>query len=303
MSKKIIAILGISFLLLLFHSNKIHAAEIPFEQSDIYSPSCKIKNNDIAGIQIALKKLGLFKGVVNGLYDNQTSKSVISFQAKEKLPTTGVFDNNTRSKLVSLYEGEFKKDGVSPKGTVSLLINLDEKLLFVYENGKVFTVFPVAVGRNNASPIGEWKVVDKSWGPGGAYGSRWMGLSCNWAGYGIHGTNQPSSIGGAHIRGCIRMHNNHVAELFEWVKVGTSVKIIGTPYSPYYEERVQVGPGSRGSEVVLIQQKLRELGYFKEEVNGDFRDATTKSLKQFQKDHGFEANGLVTADIYAALGL
>jgi N-acetyl-anhydromuramyl-L-alanine amidase AmpD len=130
-----------------------------------------------------------------------------------------------------------------------------------------------------------------------------MALSCKWAPYGIHGTDQPWSIGGAHSHGCIRMHNHDVAEIFDWIKIGTPVDIVGTPYSAYYEEREQVGLGSRGSTVVLVQQQLRELGYYKGTVDGEFREETRKSLIKFQKDHGFEPDGIVSTDIYPAIGL
>jgi len=50
-----------------------------------------------------------------------------------------------------------------------------------------------------------------------------MGLSAK--GYGIHGTNQPSSIGKAASTGCIRMGQSDLEELFERVSVGDAVEI------------------------------------------------------------------------------
>jgi lipoprotein-anchoring transpeptidase ErfK/SrfK len=44
--------------------------------------------------------------------------------------------------------------------------------------------------------------------------------------YRIHGTNQPRSIGHALSNGCVRMLNDHVAELYERVPVGTFVVIL-----------------------------------------------------------------------------
>ena len=46
-----------------------------------------------------------------------------------------------------------------------------------------------------------------------------MGLSAK--GYGIHGTNVPSSIGKAASHGCVRMRRQDLEELFEMVMVGT----------------------------------------------------------------------------------
>ena len=41
--------------------------------------------------------------------------------------------------------------------------------------------------------------------------------------YAIHGTNDPSSIGGFVSYGCIRMHNQDITDLFDRVSVGTPV--------------------------------------------------------------------------------
>ena len=55
-------------------------------------------------------------------------------------------------------------------------------------------------------------------------GARWMGLSI--AGYGIHGTNDPTSIGKHITKGCVRMKNEEVEELYAIVPSGTEVTIV-----------------------------------------------------------------------------
>ena len=55
-------------------------------------------------------------------------------------------------------------------------------------------------------------------------GSRWMGLSI--AGYGIHGTKDDSSIGNHITKGCVRMRNTDIEELYAVVPRGTEVIII-----------------------------------------------------------------------------
>jgi hypothetical protein len=44
-------------------------------------------------------------------------------------------------------------------------------------------------------------------------------------GYGIHGTNNPASIGQAVSHGCIRLRNEDVTQLYHMVTVGTPVFI------------------------------------------------------------------------------
>jgi lipoprotein-anchoring transpeptidase ErfK/SrfK len=54
-------------------------------------------------------------------------------------------------------------------------------------------------------------------------GTRWIGLSQK--GYGIHGTDQPKSIGFAKSHGCIRLRNEDVERLFERVRTGDVVEL------------------------------------------------------------------------------
>jgi lipoprotein-anchoring transpeptidase ErfK/SrfK len=56
-------------------------------------------------------------------------------------------------------------------------------------------------------------------------GTRWLGLSQK--GYGIHGTNAPSSVGHAASHGCIRLRNRDVERLFAMLRVGDTVVIRG----------------------------------------------------------------------------
>ena len=74
------------------------------------------------------------------------------------------------------------------------------------------------------TPTGTFTIINRAVEPGGPFGARWLGLSKR--GYGIHGTNNPSSIGNAVSNGCVRMHNKDVIELANLVPIGTTVKIV-----------------------------------------------------------------------------
>ena len=63
-----------------------------------------------------------------------------------------------------------------------------------------------------------------------------MGLSLR--GYGIHGTDQPDSIGHALSTGCIRLRNDDVERLFERVRAGDVVEL----HSERTEEIAQLFP-------------------------------------------------------------
>jgi len=75
----------------------------------------------------------------------------------------------------------------------------------------------------SATPTGDFVIVNREPNPGGPFGTMWLSLSKK--SYGIHGTNDPSSIGKAVSKGCIRMYNAQVNELAQIVPNGTGVYI------------------------------------------------------------------------------
>lgn len=128
----------------------------------------------------------------------------------------GVAPNN-------LYEGLVI---CMPNDTIpfSITLNTMAKTLTLYRNGMFFKAYPVAIGKTTTpTPIGNFTIVNKQVNPGGPFGSRWMGLSKPH--YGIHGTNNPLSIGTAASNGCVRMYANDVEDLFNYASVGTAVRI------------------------------------------------------------------------------
>nr|WP_243116436.1 L,D-transpeptidase [Fonticella tunisiensis] len=106
-----------------------------------------------------------------------------------------------------------------------IFVNTKTRRLTLYKNGRVYKTYPIAVGKMlTPSPMGTFRIINKQVNPGGPFGARWMGLSKR--GFGIHGTNDPSSIGKFVSHGCIRMYNRDVIELFNLVPVGTPVTIM-----------------------------------------------------------------------------
>lgn len=59
--------------------------------------------------------------------------------------------------------------------------------------------------------------------------------------------------------------------------------------------------GSKGTEVKKLQQQLKELGYFREEITGYFGQATETAVKAFQKDSGISADGIAGSNTYRKL--
>ena len=132
---------------------------------------------------------------------------------------------------------------------VSVKIDTKTNMLGVFENDKLIAAYPVTIGSaQTASPIGEWKVrgiaklprfrYDKAMlqhgkrsgnfymlppGPRNPVGVMWIAL--NKKGIGIHGTDDPGSIGRAVSHGCVRLANWDVVRLATKIKAGDNVSI------------------------------------------------------------------------------
>jgi len=120
-----------------------------------------------------------------------------------------------------------------------IVVSLEDRKLALIENGAVKKIYTVAVGKpSTPSPEGTFtiqsRVANPTYhhegktvlpGPNNPVGTRWMGLSKT--GYGIHGTNEPKSIGKAASHGCIRMAKADLEEFYTMVSVGDTVRLVG----------------------------------------------------------------------------
>lgn len=61
--------------------------------------------------------------------------------------------------------------------------------------------------------------------------------------------------------------------------------------------------GSRGSQVSLVQQKLKQYGYYDGAVDGVFGKETYNAVVWFQEKNGLKADGAVGPSTAAALGI
>ena len=116
-----------------------------------------------------------------------------------------------------------------PSGLTRIVIDVKSLQLIIYKDNLPQKTYPVAIGKpGTPSPVGNWEIVSKEkWGEG--FGSHWLGLNVPFGVYGIHGTNNPGSIGNIISGGCIRMFNTDVEEVYNMVQIGTRVHIIGYP--------------------------------------------------------------------------
>ncbi len=131
-------------------------------------------------------------------------------------------------------------EAFSQRSNDRIIISIPDRKIVLVKDGQVARIYPVAVGKpSSPSPTGTFQIVSRiqhpTWygqgqivapGPANPLGTRWIGLSQR--GYGIHGTNNQSSVGKAVSHGCIRMRKADVEELFQMVAIGDTVELVET---------------------------------------------------------------------------
>lgn len=170
---------------------------------------------------------------------------------------------------------------------LALLIDIESNFLFVLnlDDNEVVKTYSIASGKfDTPSPIGNWKIMNKEkWGK--AFGTRWMELNVPWGKYGIHGTNNPNSIGYAASHGCIRLKNSDVEELYQLVKIYTPVNIVGGPFGSFGNGFRTLTPGDRGADVYYIQKVMKSKGYFPFSPDGVYGENMKKYVIKYRKDY------------------
>lgn len=115
---------------------------------------------------------------------------------------------------------------------------------------------------------------------------RWMGFNVPWGQFGIHGTLEKYSVGWASSHGCIRMNNDEVAELYDYIPCGTKVTIRDGVYGDFGKGFRDLKSGMYGADVREIQKRLAELGFFTGVANGKFGAETEAAVQRYCRANG-----------------
>jgi len=123
------------------------------------------------------------------------------------------------------------------KGPFSAFVDLSNFVLTIHCHGFYVKRFPIGIGKDGSTPTGRFTVLERvpnpqytdpngrviaGDDPANPLGEYWLDLGDS---YGIHGTIEPDSIGKDASRGCIRMHNSDVAQIYNLLVRGSEVSI------------------------------------------------------------------------------
>lgn len=123
------------------------------------------------------------------------------------------------------------------RGPFSAVVELRDFSLTVHLQGYYVKRYAVGIGKDGSTPLGKFPVLNKVVNPQytdpdgrviegddphNPLGERWIDLGGS---YGIHGTIDPDSVGRAASRGCIRLRDTDVVDVFDFLVVGSEVAI------------------------------------------------------------------------------
>ncbi|WP_377889061.1 L,D-transpeptidase family protein [Alkalihalobacillus sp. R86527] len=156
-----------------------------------------------------------------------SGETLSSISEDYRVPLWEILQYNALSNPNLIFPGQvIEIPGYPDPATLSysIYVSLTNRTLSLFKDGSLVKVYPVGVGRMlHETPSGSFIIINKAPNPGGPFGTMWMSISKKH--YGIHGTNDPSSIGKYVSRGCIRMQNRDVEELSYTIPIGTRVQI------------------------------------------------------------------------------
>ncbi len=155
--------------------------------------------------------------------------------AKHFNTTTELLAKANSLKDAKIYAGQKLKVWTAP---FSLLVYKSQNIMILKSNEEIIKTYVVSTGKDNCTPAGNFKIVNKltnpTWFKSGAVvpasspdnilGTRWLGFDL--AGYGIHGTTEPQLLGKQVTAGCVRMLNADVEELYTIIPIGTEVTVV-----------------------------------------------------------------------------
>ncbi len=180
---------------------------------------------------------------LNGLARNSKDGLEVPVEGLARLYGMQLAKDQKRGMYV-LRRGDQQGLVVIGENLFRLEIDRSERWIKVWYAGELIRQYPACTGAGNNTPVGRFHIQSKSvwpgwrayWGeyiPGGSrrnpLGARFLattarGRRTGWA-IGIHGTNDPSSIGRRISGGCIRTYNRYAIELYDTIPIGTPVHI------------------------------------------------------------------------------
>ena len=234
----------------------------------------------VRSLQEAMIELGFLTGKADGNFGDSTERAVIAFQTKNSYPNTGLMDANIQA---FLYSGKPK----NVRGEATTL--------------KTLSPVPGATMKKNCTGalVGELQQMLKNLGYYTAAITNKYDTDTQTAVKAFQKKNnlKADGVAGAETRTLIESGKGLAADATPTPEPTAVPTPTATPVIP----SSTVKSGSKGEDAMNVQSRLKELGYYRGLVDGEFGRASVNALKNFQTNNGLKFDGVAGTTTYNVL--
>ncbi len=236
----------------------------------------------VRSLQEAMIELGFLSGKADGSFGDATQKAVAAFQKKNGYPDTGLVDANLQA---FLYSGKpLNAKGVA--GKINTLSPVEGVTMKLNNTG-------VLVGelQERLKELGYYK---------GAVNNKYdTATKSAVAAFQKKNGLKADGLAGADTRDLLSSPEAMPADATPTPKATEAPS--PTPEPVWVVPTTNVQEGSKGTDAKNVQTRLKDLGYYRGNLDGNFGRASVNALKSFQTNNGLKADGKAGKDTYKKL--
>ncbi|MDJ0674666.1 MAG: peptidoglycan-binding protein [Calothrix sp. MO_167.B42] len=228
-------------------------------------------------LQQNLQRLGFYRGVITGNFQNETTAAVMEFQQSQGLVADGIVGRRTQTAIQRQISV-----GFNPNPNIPPVLPTPGNI----ENGRTDTV------ANTLNP--------------GDVGTRVVELQRALRELRYFNVNPTGVFGNATRDAVARFQRdnqlipNGVADA---PTIGAISQALDKLYPGCIPARGDICFGENSQRVTAVQQSLQQRGFFSSNPTGYYGQVTSAAVTQFQRSSGLNPTGFVDARTFQALGL
>lgn len=235
------------------------------------------EHSDVSDLQQRLLDLGYYTGRISGHYGELTENAVIAFQKANNLDADGIAGQSTQELL---FEGKVTSASSSSSSSSSSSTSSSSSSGLLKEGSKGDDVRAL---QNKLKDLGYYK---------GSVTGNFGNLTAQ----AVMDFQRKNGLSADGIAGkkTLALLNGSSSSSGSSSSAGSSSSTTVTTSSLLKE-------GSKGDDVLALQKKLKDLGYYSGSLTGNFGNLTAQAVMTFQRKNGLSADGIAGAKTLAAL--
>ena len=239
------------------------------------------KGEQVVDLQVRLNALGFFTSQITGAYDSATVSAVKKFQEAHKLTQDGKAGEKTLRLLYLLTDSLGDTPTASP---IPAVTEMNAGSILIMRKGAKGT--EVAKLQNRLKELGFFTGIAD-----GVYSDAVVSA--------VKDFQRKSGLtqdGVAGVTTQQALYSDFAVSIATPAPTETPVPVAVSPtpivMSSGAPSLQTLKTGSKGDLVKALQTKLKELGYYTGEIDGDFGSSTAAAVKEFQRRNGLHVDGV-----------